>query len=165
MFKILLAAITLLMVPQVQAQYSSTGSGYAASTIAVGVGSSYHALLSNETSITGLFTVGSLGAIQAHLLVAGTDPAIFGVAGNYKHTISGDLNDGFHVGGGVGFGSYTQNQNFFALNGIAGFHFGVAKRVLVHVDAGLTLANSNSRSQLKIGGHSSLFGISLLYAL
>jgi hypothetical protein len=165
MIKLLLAVFAFLLIPQAQAQTSYSSAGYGRSNIAVGVGSSYHALLNNETSVTGLFNVSDMGAIQAHLLLAGSDPSIFSFAGHYKHTISGDLTDGFHVGGGVGFGTYAQNQNFFAINGIAGFHFGVAKRVLVHVDGGLSLVNSNSRTQIMIGGHSPMWGVSLLYAL
>jgi hypothetical protein len=77
----------------------------------------------------------------------------------------GDIDEGFHVGGGVSFGTYVKDKNFFHVLGMGGFHFTVAHKIQIHADAGLTLASADSKTQLWIGGHSAILGLSLVYRL
>lgn len=172
--------LVLLISVQSLAQFGSPG-GYGSpkftsqipkkteSTMSLGVISSSHALRQSETGITGLYALNDLDMIQGAFALTSSDPANYSLSGSFKHSVIGDVAEGFHIGGGLGFGKYVNSANadktFVHVNGIVGFHFELAKRVLAHVDAGLTVANSDSKTQILIGGHSSLFGLSLLYRL
>jgi hypothetical protein len=132
---------------------------------AFGLASDYHVVRTEETALTGIFFVGASGMVQPYFVVVSSDPTLFGMGGSYKHTVSGDSSDGLHVGGGMGFGTFAKDKNFVHFNGIAGFHFSIAKHILIHIDGGLTVGTADSKNQLYIGGHSSIFGLSALYRM
>ena len=102
-------------------------------------------------------------------MLASSDPNTYGIAGSFKYTLTGSKYTGFHVGAGLGTGNHAEDKAFMRIAGIAGFHFKVAKRVLIHVDGGLTIINDDNtnndekNSQTVVAGHSENFGLSMMY--
>lgn len=180
----IMAAVMILSLATAQAQYptrtqqryaspqaTTTTSTYSSPAysgnrqVALGLVSSSHFLRNVETGFTGIYYLNDVGMIQGYLLLASTDPSIYGVGASYKHTVMGDMSEGFHVGGGLGFGSYTRDKTFTHINFVAGFHFPLATHLTVHIDTGLSMQIADSKTQMIISGGSAVYGLSLLYKL
>ena len=136
---------------------------------AVGLASDYHAVRSVDTALTALFALGETDDIQAYFIFANQDVnntgTTFGISAAYKHLVSGSDDGGFHLGAGLGFGTFPKDKSFVHVNGIAGFRFSVARQVLVHVDGGLSAGTADGKTEIMIGGNSLLFGLTLAYQL
>jgi hypothetical protein len=136
---------------------------------AVGLASDFHAVRTTDTALTALFGVNDQDLIQGYFVFANSDAAntgtSFGIAGTYKHLISGSDDGGFHIGGGLGMGSFPKDKSFVHINGVIGFRFVIAKYVTAHVDGGLSIGSADSKTEFLIGGNSALFGLTLAYQL
>lgn len=123
--------------------------------------------LSGDTAFTGTFGLSKKAMVQAYFITMSSDPMTYSIGGAYKYTLKGNNEKGLHVGGGLGLGTLGTDQSFSNFGGLVGFHFTVAKKVRVHLDGGITIKNppGGGDSQFVIGGHSALFGLSLLYKL
>jgi len=136
-----------------------------------GIASNSHLLRTSDTALSGLFLFGGKSAVQVFLVMQNSDPSEYGFAGAFKYTLIGKQKLGFHLGGAVGFGSYStgggknrKDNSFVRFGFLAGLHFTVANRVIIAADSGLTIANDgDDDSQVYIGGHSDLWGVSLIY--
>ena len=140
------------------------------SSTAVGIASNSQLLYHTETSITALFDIGKKAGIQAFLVVPSSDPMTYGLGAQYKYTISGGKSLGFHVGGGLGIGDFAKDRSFLRIMGVAGLHFKIRKRILIHADTGLTLTRDDDptggdedSNQTTITGNSILYGLSIMY--
>lgn len=151
--------------------YSSSSSYSSRSgDFGVGLASASRLLVTSETALTGIFELNRKSFLQGYFVLTSSDPNVYGLGATYKHTISGDNETGFHIGGGIGLGQWAEDRSFFRINGLAGVHFTVSKKVAIHMDGGITItqdetAGGNESSQFLIGGSSSLFGLSLVYML
>ncbi len=130
---------------------------------AVGLASDFHATRSNDTAITGIWSLNNGQFVQGYFMVESNGTTTFSAVGAaYKYTISGDEAEGLHVGGGLGIGG-SDGNNFTHINGIVGFHFGVARQISIHIDGGISVGSANSKSETYFNGNSPLFGLSAVY--
>lgn len=134
--------------------------------ISVGLSSNDLFLHTGATALSGLFQKDATMDIQVDLAIPQSDPFLWGLSAEIKNTIHGDRDLGFHVGGGLGFGQFAKDTMFFSLGGLAGFHWTFLGRLSAHIDGGLTFTHEEIESeenQFRLTGHSSHFGLSLLY--
>jgi hypothetical protein len=140
-----------------------------AADIAVGLASDYHAVRTTDTALTGLFLVSDDGLIQGYFVYENSEVnntgTTYGFALNYKHLIAGTGENGFHVGAGIGVGSFPRDKSFMHINGLVGFRYSPASQVYLHVDGGISVGSADSKTEVMIGGNSALFGITLAYLL
>lgn len=142
-------------------------------TFGVGYASNAAALYSDRPGITGIFAIGNDGAIQAFFAMYDSDPNTYGMGAIYKHNIGGSRTSGFHVGGGLGLGTFAevagQKKSYFHIIGNAGIHFAIKKQIIIHIDGGLIMKSNDQTgstekdSGMVIAGFSDLLGISLIY--
>ena len=136
---------------------------------ALGLASNEKLLITNGTALSALFTINRKSAIQAYFAYLSQDDSLYSIGASYKYTISGSSDNGFHIGGGLAIGNYQKDLSFTRISLMAGIHFKIKKKISMHLDSGLTLTNDNKTnpnddgSDMSIGGHSDLFGISFLY--
>ncbi|MEQ1877304.1 MAG: hypothetical protein ABL958_11715 [Bdellovibrionia bacterium] len=144
-------------------------SALADGNIAVGLASDYHAVRSVNPALTGMFLVSDEGIIQTYFIYENQEVnstgSSYGIALNYKHLISGSGEGGFHIGGGIGIGSFPKDKTFMHVNALGGFRWSPASRVYLHIDGGATFGQADSKSEVMIGGNSFLMGLSLVYLL
>ncbi len=136
--------------------------------IAVGIAADTNVTLGLVPSLTALFTVSEKTILQTYAQVVSTTPGFnFGLGANLKLTVAGDQDTGFHVGGGAGFGTTGgAAETFFVnINGIMGLHFHWAKRVVVHIDGGLSLNLTPAPVSFTLGGNSITWGATIAYEL
>lgn len=139
--------------------------------------SSDSSVVSTETpALTFLMPLGEKLALQTYAVITSVNPFLFGIGGNVKYNVVGDLMKGIHVGGGVGLGlvaatslvggaTLATNAFFFNINGILGFHFHLIDRILFSLDAGLHISIANGTTAVALSGDSALMGLSVLYRL
>ena len=151
-----------------QTSDSDGGSG----KFSAGLASNEDLLYTSATALTGAYALNRKSIVQGYFIMPSTDPSTYGIGGAFKYATSGHRKLGFHVGGGLGIGKWNEGKSFMRIVGIVGFHFPIHKRVVMHIDAGLTIRNddkggstSDKDSNMSIKGNSELFGISLLYTL
>lgn len=149
---------------------SSSDSDSSDMGFAFGYASNAAALYHNEPGLTGMFPVGDKGAVQIFFALYDSDPNTYGLAGIYKYTLSGNQSSGFHVGGGLGIGSWMEDRSYMHIIGDAGFHFTLKKQVVLHIDGGLLIksdeapaATAPKDSGMVLAGFSEHLGIALMY--
>lgn len=136
---------------------------------AVGYSSNSAVLYSDRPGFTGLFPIGDSGAVQAYFALYDSDPNTYGIGAIYKHTISGNQSNGFHVGGGLGLGTWMQDKSYMHIIGNAGMHFSLKKQIHVHIDGGLTIksdeqaGNTTKDSGMVMAGFSDHIGLAIMY--
>lgn len=122
-------------------------------------------------TVTGFFELDKMNSVQAFLSLPSTSPFSFGVAGLYKHTISGNKASGFHIGGGIGIANIaTLNSSTLGLglNLLGGIHFELpgAPQILVNLDGGPSftlISSSPSQSNFQLAAFSPALGASVVY--
>lgn len=118
-------------------------------------------------SLTAIFA-GERGALQVYLGLAAISPFEIGAGANYKFSVVGDSVKGFHLGGGVGFGTNSTQVFYVNIAPLMGIHFEIVDRVLFNFDAGLIfrlLTQGTPTAALSVGGTSGLLGMSVLFLL
>ncbi|MDZ4661850.1 MAG: hypothetical protein SGJ18_09565 [Pseudomonadota bacterium] len=137
---------------------------------ALGYSSNAAALFYDSPGLTGLFPIGDNGAIQAYFALYDSDPNTYGIGAIYKYTISGNQSSGFHVGGGLGLGTWSKDKSYMHIIGDAGIHFSIKKHVLVHIDGGLLIKsdeqaanNAPKDSGMVLAGFSEHIGLAIMY--
>ncbi len=149
---------------------SSSDSDSNETGIAAGYSSNAAVLYHDTPGLTALFPIGDAGAIQAYFALYDSDPNTYGLGAIYKHTISGNQSTGFHVGGGLGLGTWMQDRSYMHIIGNAGIHFSVKRHVMVHIDGGLIIKNdeqagntTDKDSGMVMSGFSDHLGLAMMY--
>jgi hypothetical protein len=125
-------------------------------------------------SVTGILHFTPLDAVQILASIPTTQGGFtFGLGGLYKRTLIGNEACGFHVGGGIAFGTYVGN---FAMTipAIAGFHYQLSgTEISFHFDGGAAFGlvsvsgvngiGGTTVTNFAIGPNSGLLGASVVY--
>ena len=107
---------------------------------------------------------------QAFLAVGDTSPFSFGIGGAFRHTISGNETNGFHIGAGVNLSTYhntnvDNSKLYFNITPLGGFHFEIPNlsHILLSLDGGPAFNLQDGDFHFGIKSLSAAMGLAVHY--
>ena len=131
---------------------------------ALGLTTDSHILYYGTPGFTGQYFLDAKNLLQGYFIWTSVSSFNFGMGASYKYIIKGDRKLGLHIGGGLGLGLYASAKIFMRFAPLGGIHFQALENLHVHLDAGPTFSLEDWTAGYAMTAHSSLLGLSILYA-
>jgi hypothetical protein len=155
--------------------FGSTPSGFATTSKRVALGFTTAGVLTipgaNTTALSGWFELSPSTSLQTTFGIAGTSPFQFGVGGYFRSRVSGNESAGFHVGGGLNLGSFSQGavgtDFYVVISPLAGMHFNVPSisNIFLTLDGGVNFRIIGGNFDVAVQNTSPALGLSIHYIL